>query len=52
MKQSPFLTHKAILLSDYGAAQTLRRITLSLWNGNNWPADMSRVPGWMNGTLQ
>jgi hypothetical protein len=43
MEQSPFLTHKAILLCDYGAAQTLRKITLSLWNGNHWPVDLSRV---------
>lgn len=45
MEQSPFLTHKAILLSDYGAAHTLRKITLSLWNGNHWPVDLSRVAG-------
>lgn len=45
MKESPFLTHRHILLNGYGAAITLRGITLSLWNGRNWPADMSRVAG-------
>ena len=45
MKQSPFLTHRHILLNDYGAAITLRSLTLSLWNGRNWPADLSRVAG-------
>lgn len=45
MQQSPFLTHRHILLNGYGAAITLRVLTLSLWNGRNWPADMSRVAG-------
>lgn len=45
MKESPFLTHRHILLNGYGAAITLRGLTLSLWNGRNWPADMSRVAG-------
>jgi hypothetical protein len=45
VKESPFLTHKEILLQGYGAARTLRNITLSLWNGNHWPVDMSRVSG-------
>lgn len=45
MKESPFLTHKEILLSGYGAARTLRNITLSLWNGNNWPVALHRVNG-------
>lgn len=45
MKQSPFLAHRHILLNGYGAAITLRSITLSLWNGRKWPADMSRVAG-------
>ncbi|BCK65797.1 hypothetical protein KAM448_35200 [Aeromonas caviae] len=45
MKESPFLTHRHILLNGYGAAITLRGLTLSLWNGRNWPADMSRMAG-------
>ena len=45
MKESPFLTHRHILLNGYGAAITLRGIVLSLWNGRNWPADLSRVGG-------
>lgn len=45
MKESPFLTHRHILLNGYGAAITLRGITLSLWNGRNWPADNLAV-GW------
>lgn len=45
MKQSPFLTHKEILLSGYGAARWLRRLTLSLWNGYAWPADLSGLAG-------
>lgn len=45
MKQSPFLTHRSILLSGYSTAIALRGFTLSLWNGRNWPADLSRVAG-------
>ncbi|HHX4472902.1 TPA: hypothetical protein ACVBCY_003887 [Aeromonas hydrophila] len=45
MMESPFLTHRHILLNGYGAAITLRGITLSLWNGRNWPADMRNVAG-------
>lgn len=45
MEQSPFLTHRPILLSGYSTAITLRGFTLSLWNGRNWPADLSRVAG-------
>ncbi len=39
------MTHRHILLNGYGAAITLRGIVLSLWNGRNWPADLSRVGG-------
>lgn len=45
MMQSPFLTHRHILLNGYGAARWLRRLTLSLWNGNTWPTDMSGIAG-------
>ena len=45
MRQSPFLTHKEILLGGYGAARWLRRLTLSLWNGHAWPADLSGLAG-------
>ncbi|BDO10913.1 MULTISPECIES: DUF7673 family protein [Aeromonas] len=45
MNQSPFLTHRSILLSSYSTAIALRGFTLSLWNGRNWPADLSRVAG-------
>ena len=44
MPESPFKTHKDILLAHYGGAQFLRLFTLSMWNGNAFPIGLS----WMN----
>ena len=43
MAESPFLTHKNVLMNDYGAAKILRRATLSMWNGQAYPFDFSRI---------
>lgn len=41
MSESPFKTHRNILLDHYGAAQFLRLFTLSMWNGNAFPIGLS-----------
>jgi hypothetical protein len=43
MKESPFLTHKEILLQGYSTARWLRGVTLALWNGDAWPVGLSRI---------
>lgn len=42
---SPFETHRQVLLADYGGAQKLADLTLSLYNGAAFPFDVSRLGG-------
>lgn len=39
---SPFITHRAVILSRYGAATTLQDLTMSMWNGSDYPVSLSR----------
>jgi hypothetical protein len=42
---SPFVTHRQVLLADYGGAQKLARLTLSLYNGTAFPFDVGLLGG-------
>lgn len=42
---SPFVTHRHILLADYGGAQRIARMALSLYNGNAFPFDAGQLGG-------
>lgn len=42
---SPFAVHRKIIMADYGTAAKIRRIVLSLYNGQAFPVDLSDVAG-------
>jgi len=43
MSESPFETHREILLARYGAAKFLRHFTLSMWDGSTYKVGVSRL---------
>jgi len=42
---SPFKVHGDIIMAGYGAASKLRRFVLSLYNGHDFPVDLSDISG-------
>lgn len=41
--QSPFATHRDMVLGHYSTASWLRHVVLAMWNGNDYPVGLSKL---------